>query len=47
MKFGTWNVKSLYRAGSAVTGKLLRFRLNLVVVEEYKWEIRDSNGRGL
>jgi len=31
MRFGTWNVKSLYRAGSltAATGELARYKLDL------------------
>ena len=36
MRFGTWNVRSLYRAGSltAVPTELARYKLDLVVVQE-------------
>ena len=43
-RFGTWNVKSLYRAGfltSAAKG-LVRFRLDLMGVELVRWEKRDT-----
>jgi hypothetical protein len=44
MRFGLWNVKSLHRAGSLMTvlRELLRYELNLVGVQEVKWE-----GRGI
>jgi hypothetical protein len=40
MRLGTWNVRSLYRAGSlvTVTKELLKYRLNLVGVQEVRWE---------
>jgi exonuclease III len=40
MKFGTWNVRSLYRVGSLMTvsRELSRYRLDLVGVQEVKWE---------
>jgi exonuclease III len=40
MRFGTWNVRSLYRAGSLKTGsrKLARYNLDLVGVQEVRWE---------
>jgi hypothetical protein len=40
MRCGTWNVKSLYRAGSipTVTKELARYKLDLVGVQEAKWE---------
>jgi exonuclease III len=40
MRFGTWNVRSLYRAGSLMTvsRKLSRYRLDLVGVQEVRWE---------
>ena len=36
---GTWNVRSLYRAGSlvAVTRELARYKLDLVGVQEVRW----------
>jgi hypothetical protein len=41
IRFGTWNVRSLYRAGSLMTvsRKLARYKLHLVgVQEEVRWE---------
>jgi hypothetical protein len=39
MKLGTWNVRSLYRAGSltAATRELARYKLYLVGVQEVRW----------
>jgi exonuclease III len=39
MKFGTWNVRSLYRAGSlkTVARKLGKYKLDLMGVEEVRW----------
>jgi exonuclease III len=43
MRFGTWNIRSLYRAGSLVTvsKELSKYKLNLVGIQEVKW---DSGG---
>jgi hypothetical protein len=40
MRFGTWNVRSLYRAGSLKTDsrELARYKLDLVGVQEVRWE---------
>jgi exonuclease III len=40
MRLGTWNVRSLYRAGSLVTvsKELSKYRLDLVGVQEVRWE---------
>jgi exonuclease III len=40
MRFGTWNVRSLYRAGSLLTvsRELARYKLDLVGVQEVRWE---------
>jgi exonuclease III len=40
MRFGTWNVRSLYRAGSlkTVSRKLTRYKLDSVGVQEVRWE---------
>jgi hypothetical protein len=40
MRFGTWNVRSLYRAGSlkTVSRDLVRYKLDLVGVEVVRWE---------
>jgi hypothetical protein len=37
---GTWNVRSLYRAGSlmAAARELSRYKLDLVVVQEVRWD---------
>jgi hypothetical protein len=43
MRFGTWNVRIFYRAGSlkTVASKLAKYSLDLVVVQEVWW---DSGG---
>jgi len=40
---GTWNVRSLYRAGAlmAVARELARYKLDLVCVQEVRWEKED------
>jgi hypothetical protein len=40
MRFGTWNARSLYRAGSMMTfpRELPRYKLDLVGVQEVRWE---------
>jgi hypothetical protein len=40
MRFGTWNVRSLYRAGSIMTvsRELARYKLGLVRVQEVRWD---------
>ena len=40
MRFGTWNVRSLCRAGSfkAAARELARYKLDLVGVQEVRWE---------
>ena len=37
---GTWNVRSLYRAGSlkAAARELARYKLDLVCVQEVRWD---------
>jgi hypothetical protein len=39
IRFGTWNVRSLNRAGSltAAAGELARYKLELVGVREVRW----------
>ena len=48
MRFGTWNVRSLFRVGSliAAAGKLARYKLYLVGVQEVRWENRGVLRRG-
>jgi hypothetical protein len=40
MRFGTWNVRSMYRAGSlrAVAEVISKYKLDLVGVEEVRWD---------
>jgi len=40
MRFGTWNVRSLYRAGSftAAARELARYKLDFVGVPEVRWD---------
>ena len=40
MKIGTWNVRSLYRAGSVKAGarELARYKLGVVGVQEVRWD---------
>jgi hypothetical protein len=40
MKFGTWNIRSLYRVGTLmiVSRELSRYRLDLVGVQKVRWE---------
>jgi exonuclease III len=40
MRFGTWNVRSLYRVGAikSVVRELEKYKLDLVGVHEVKWE---------
>jgi hypothetical protein len=40
MRFGTWSVRGLYRAGSLMTvsRELARYKLDLVGVQEVRWE---------
>jgi hypothetical protein len=40
MRFGLWNVRDLYRAGSLMSAmrELARYTLDLVGVQEVRWE---------
>jgi len=40
MRFGTWTVRSLHRSGSfaTVVRELARYRLDLVGVQEVRWD---------
>jgi hypothetical protein len=40
IRFGTWNIRSMYRMGSLMTvsRELSRYRLNLVGVQEVRWD---------
>jgi exonuclease III len=50
MRFGTWNVRSLYRVGAikSVVGELEKCKLDLVGIQEVRWERGEiSNSRQL
>jgi exonuclease III len=40
MRFGTWNVRSLYRPGSlkTVSGESAKYKSDLVGVQEVRWD---------
>jgi len=40
MRFGTWNVRSLYRGGSftAAARELVRYKFDLVGVQRVRWD---------
>jgi len=44
MKLGTWNVRSLYRAGSLKTAarELAKYTLDVVGVQEVRWDKGDT-----
>jgi exonuclease III len=44
MKFETWNVRSFYGPGSpkTVPGKLQKYKLDLLAVQEVRWDKGDS-----
>jgi exonuclease III len=48
MRFGTWNVRSLYRASSLLTvsRELAGYKLDLVGVQEVRWEGRGTEPAG-
>jgi hypothetical protein len=44
MRFGTWNIRHLYRTGSltAAARELARYKLNLVGVQNFRWDKGDT-----
>jgi hypothetical protein len=41
LRFGTWSIRSLYRAGTlaaAAARELARYKLDLVGVQEVRWD---------
>jgi exonuclease III len=40
MRFGTWNVRSMYTAGSLLTvaKEISKYKLDLVGVQEVRWD---------
>jgi exonuclease III len=47
-RFGTWNIRSLYRVGSLMTvsRELARYKLDLVGVQEVRWEDNGTEHAG-
>jgi len=43
MRFGTWNVRNQYRAGSltAAARELAKYKLDLVAVQEVRWDFSE------
>jgi hypothetical protein len=43
MRFGTWDIRRLCRVGAikSVVGELEKYKLDLVGVQEVRWEGRD------
>jgi hypothetical protein len=48
MRFGTWNVRSMYRADSLMTNarEISKYRLDLVGVQEVRWGRGNSEPTG-
>jgi hypothetical protein len=48
MRFGSWNVRSLYREGSLMTvsRELAGYKLDLVEVQEVRWESSGTEPAG-
>ena len=49
MRFGTWNVRNLFKAGSFMVAvrEYARYKLDLVGVQEVRWDRGHSRKRGL
>jgi hypothetical protein len=48
MRFGTWNVRSLYRSGSlrTIARELARYKLGSVGAKEVRWDKGGNTGAG-
>jgi exonuclease III len=48
MRFGLWNVSSLYRVGTVMTvsRELARYKLDLVGLQEVRWQARGTQPAG-
>jgi exonuclease III len=48
MRIGTWNVRTVYRAGSltAVAEEISKYKLDLVGVQEVKWDTGGTEPAG-
>jgi exonuclease III len=49
MRFGTWNVRSMYRAGSlrTVMEEVSKYKLDLVGVQDVRWDGGGTKPAGL
>jgi len=49
MRYGTWNVRSLYSAGSltAARGELAIYKFDLVGIQEVRWDKRGTVRAGI
>jgi exonuclease III len=48
MRFGTWNVRSMYRTGSlrAIGEEFSKYKLDVVGVQEFRWDGGSSERTG-
>jgi hypothetical protein len=48
MGFGTWNVRTMYRAGSLMTAEeeIPKYKLDLVGVQEVRWDRGGTEAAG-
>jgi exonuclease III len=48
MRFGTWNVRSMYRAGPlrTVAEEISNYKLDLVGVQEVRWDKGNTGPAG-
>jgi exonuclease III len=48
MRFGTWNVRSMYRVGSlrAVAEEISKYKVDLMGVQEVRWNGGDNEAAG-
>jgi hypothetical protein len=48
MRFGTWNVRSMYRAGllRTVTKNISKYKFHLVGIQEVQWDRGDTEPAG-
>ena len=49
MRYGTWNIRSLYGSGwlTTVATELSRYKIDTVCVQEVTWDNEDTNRKGL
>jgi hypothetical protein len=48
MRFGTWNVRSMYRAGSlrVVGEEISKYKLDLERIQEVRWDVGGTERAG-